>query len=113
MFNKPFRGKKTDGFKGGKRFGGGSGGSDWKPMHKAICNDCGSSCQVPFKPNGSRPVLCSHCFQKSNDSGPRKFSDDRRPSFQERSGGGNNDQISEQLKTMNAKLDAIIEALES
>ncbi|MDH5461313.1 MAG: DNA-directed RNA polymerase, partial [Candidatus Bathyarchaeota archaeon] len=24
-------------------------------MHKAVCADCGQECEVPFKPDGSRP----------------------------------------------------------
>ncbi len=48
-------------------------------MHKAICADCGSPCEVPFKPSGDRPVLCSNCFKgkdsmSSNRSGGRDFS---------------------------------------
>lgn len=36
-----------------------------KPVsHKATCADCGKSCEVPFKPNGKKPVLCSKCFNK-------------------------------------------------
>jgi len=27
-----------------------------KEMHKATCADCGKECDVPFKPDGSRPV---------------------------------------------------------
>jgi CxxC-x17-CxxC domain-containing protein len=31
-------------------------------MHKAICSECGEKCEVPFKPTGDKPVLCSNCF---------------------------------------------------
>lgn len=33
-----------------------------KEMHSATCAECGTSCQVPFKPRGDRPVYCSTCF---------------------------------------------------
>nr|WP_255668574.1 CxxC-x17-CxxC domain-containing protein [Methanocella sp. CWC-04] len=33
-------------------------------MHKATCSDCGNECQVPFRPNGSKPVYCNDCFPK-------------------------------------------------
>jgi len=35
-----------------------------REMHKAICADCGEECEVPFKPDGDRPVYCRECFQK-------------------------------------------------
>lgn len=38
-----------------------------RQMHDATCAQCGTACQVPFKPRpeseGGRPVLCSTCFQ--------------------------------------------------
>jgi len=35
-----------------------------REMHKATCAECGNECEVPFKPDGSRPVYCRDCFQK-------------------------------------------------
>jgi len=35
-----------------------------KEMHKAVCADCGKECEVPFKPDGSRPVYCRECYAK-------------------------------------------------
>jgi CxxC-x17-CxxC domain-containing protein len=68
------------GFK--KDFGGqgGRGGED-REMFDAVCSSCGNDCQVPFKPNGSAPVLCRDCFQKQKDSeggAPRRDSRDDR-----------------------------------
>lgn len=67
---------------GGRGFGRGDD-SARPEMHKAICAECGDSCEVPFKPSGDRPVLCSNCFKgkdgmSSSRSGSRDFS---RPSF--------------------------------
>ena len=65
-------------FRGGNRRDGGSfGGGFNKPSFPARCNECGNSCTVPFKPNGSKPVLCRDCFRGS-DTG--EFN--RQPSFQ-------------------------------
>ncbi len=36
---------------------------------KAICADCNSECEVPFKPTGDRPVYCKDCFSKRKDGG--------------------------------------------
>jgi len=30
--------------------------------HKAVCTDCGNECEVPFKPDQSRPVYCRECW---------------------------------------------------
>ena len=56
---------------GNNRFGGSRDGG--RPtMHRATCNDCGDSCQVPFRPTGSKPVYCSECFGQQNDGGGRQ-----------------------------------------
>lgn len=55
----------------GSRFGRGDDrgrGAPKPEMHRATCADCGQSCEVPFKPNGSRPVFCRECF-KGNQGG--------------------------------------------
>ena len=59
------RGGSRGGFGGGDRGGfGGSrdGGRREITMHKATCSNCGKACEVPFRPDGSKPVLCSECF---------------------------------------------------
>jgi CxxC-x17-CxxC domain-containing protein len=78
-----FGGGKKGGFQkksfGAPRFGGGfkkdagrrsfgsrdEGGE--REMFDAVCSNCGSDCQVPFKPNGKTPVLCKTCFAKSRE----------------------------------------------
>jgi CxxC-x17-CxxC domain-containing protein len=51
-------------------------------MHKATCSTCSKPCEVPFRPDGSKPVLCSECFGKNrsddrNGVERRGFSNDR------------------------------------
>jgi CxxC-x17-CxxC domain-containing protein len=40
-----------------------------RQMHDAVCAQCGTACQVPFKPRpveeGGKPVLCQACFMAS------------------------------------------------
>jgi CxxC-x17-CxxC domain-containing protein len=31
---------------------------------KATCAECGSECEIPFKPIEGRPVKCNNCFKK-------------------------------------------------
>jgi CxxC-x17-CxxC domain-containing protein len=82
-------------------------------MFKTICSDCGKECEVPFKPNGNKPVFCRDCFQG------KRSSDSRRPNFEDR---GNNPIVSrpqpvalpqyrEQFESLNAKLDKILNLL--
>jgi CxxC-x17-CxxC domain-containing protein len=33
-------------------------------MHEAVCSECGSSCEVPFKPKAGKPVFCLTCWKK-------------------------------------------------
>jgi len=79
------------GFKGGDRggsrggFGGSRDGGDRRQleMHKATCSTCGKPCEVPFRPDGSKPVLCSECFGKNRSDDRNgverrdRFSNDR------------------------------------
>ena len=74
------------GWKGGndRKFGGGGSfgrrddrGFDRPQMHQATCASCGNGCEVPFKPNGSRPIYCRECFKKDDNAAPARF--DRKP----------------------------------
>jgi len=67
---------------------------------KATCDECGKECEVPFKPNGRKPVLCSKCYAEDQDD--YDFDD-----IPERS----NDQLEKKLNMVNAKLDEIIRML--
>lgn len=66
--------RKSGGF-GGDRGGRGGGSSE---LFKATCSACHKPCEVPFRPNGDKPVYCSACFNmKSRDeergSAPREY----------------------------------------
>jgi CxxC-x17-CxxC domain-containing protein len=47
-------------------------GGERKEMFDAVCSECGNRCQVPFRPNGRKPVLCSNCYGKS-EMGTSRF----------------------------------------
>lgn len=64
-----------------------------KQMHDAVCDKCGSNCQVPFKPMAGKAIFCDNCFDKGG------------------SGSKDSGVIMEQLKTLNAKIDKLIEVL--
>lgn len=53
--------------RGGGGYGGrGGGGYDRGPrqMFDAVCAQCGVNTQVPFQPNGTKPVYCRDCYQR-------------------------------------------------
>ena len=49
------------GGRGGFRGGGFSRGP--REMFDITCSKCSKPAQVPFKPDGNRPVYCRDCFQ--------------------------------------------------
>lgn len=76
------RGKGTNDRKGGGNFArrdsgarGAYRGADNSPRparFKAVCAQCGQDCEVPFKPTGDRPVLCSNCFKGKDGFSPKR-----------------------------------------
>ena len=78
-------------------------------LHKVVCDKCGVTCEVPFKPVNNRPVYCRECFKKnespeqSNKFEGRGKSNDR---FESKSNPS-----SEELEKINRKLDKIMRAL--
>lgn len=118
---------------GGSRFGGGRPGADRGPvtMHKAICSDCGNSCEVPFRPTGDKPIFCSDCFSAKRggdapresaragsfggDRFPRKDFGDRapRPSFGGASSAPRGDsEVKKQLEFLGMKIDRLTKIVE-
>lgn len=70
-FNRGNRSERGGGFRRGG-FGGRSSDRGPITMHSAICDNCGNSCEVPFRPTSGKPVFCSTCFEKKGDSSPRR-----------------------------------------
>lgn len=64
---------------GSPRFAGGAGRGDRGPveMHDAICDNCGKSCQVPFRPTQGKPVFCSNCFENQREGSDLRYSGGR------------------------------------
>ena len=74
---------------GARKFSG--GGRDFAgstETFKATCSKCNKDCQVPFRPNGKKPVFCKDCFVRDDAR-------DERPSqggFEKRSYGNDRPQ---------------------
>lgn len=119
------------GYRGGNgggrpSYGGNRGGGDRGPvtMHKAVCDECHKSCEVPFRPSGDKPIYCNDCFASKREDSPRpprKDFGDRgpkrdfggKPNFQKSNNGERNDELKKQLVEMNMKLDRLIVAIEA
>ena len=84
-----FGDRKGRGFKrrdsGGRGFSRRDDSGGRPTMHKAICDECGQSCEVPFKPSGDKPIYCSNCFKgKENSGGNRSSRDFGKGNFREK-----------------------------
>lgn len=117
---------------GGKKFGGGrfgkpefvkkswgDGRSSDRQVFEATCANCHKRCEVPFRPNGDKPVYCNECFgNKGGGMGGGR--DGER--FQKRDfvysqpahneSGKGMDDLKRQLEGVNAKLERLIQAVE-
>lgn len=124
------RGGRGGGFRGVNRgggrsnFGGNRRDGDRREvsMHKAICDKCHKSCEVPFKPSNDKPIYCNDCFgdKRGNDAPRRDFKNRdsgrdfgnkqnfSKPSFEKSSG----DDIKKQLVEINSKLGQLAFAIE-
>lgn len=98
------RDRDNRGRSGGRgRFNDRSSGRDNRrtQMFEVVCDKCRKNCEVPFKPSGDKPVLCSDCFRKKDSS----------------SGSSRNQPQSgislEQFNQINKKLDKIIAILDN
>ncbi len=55
------------GFSGNRR---GQDGDREVKMYQATCAECRKSCEVPFRPNGEKPVFCRDCFSDKRGAPP-------------------------------------------
>lgn len=130
-------GNRGGGFRGGndrggkpsfnkKSWGGNDRGGDRErpDMHKATCSECGKMCEVPFRPSNDKPVYCNDCFSSKRegvDRKPRADYNDRparrefdrpaqRPEIARPQPA--NDEVKNQLRDLNSKMDRLITAME-
>ncbi|KND50470.1 MAG: hypothetical protein AB202_02330 [Parcubacteria bacterium C7867-007] len=91
-----------------------------REMHTAECSKCHKSCQVPFRPNGTKPVFCGDCFTRDGDS---RDSRDTRGSYQKKEYGAPRtaaptedrriDELKRQLIQMDSKLDRLVQMIDA
>lgn len=88
-FNRDKKSSGGRGFGGRDSGGRGFGGRDSNvrpSMFKAVCDECGQSCEVPFRPTGDKPIYCNSCFAGKRGGDSRGSGEGRRerPSFGDR-----------------------------
>lgn len=88
-----------------------------KELFNAECNGCGTRCQVPFRPNGKKPVYCSNCFTKNDTrSAPRANSSTYRPEQRSASVQIPDRQIQDlkrEIEAMNATLQKLVTTVDT
>jgi CxxC-x17-CxxC domain-containing protein len=130
-----FRKPHGNGGHGGSRFGGGrpsrpgfdrprpqfgGGHKEGIELFDAICSKCGNACQVPFRPNGQKPVYCRACFGSPAQAPAGRENFIRRdvpmapmapiaPRIEDRSIAD----LKQQMSAMNAKMDNILRIVET
>ena len=108
-FKKRDFGRPSFGRSGGRDRDGGSA-----QMFSAVCAECHEKCEVPFRPNNSKPVYCNNCFSSkregsSHDYPKRDFSPaPRNNQFEERQPSD----FKKQFDALHTKLDKLIGIME-
>jgi len=86
----------------------------------AICSNCGKKCQVPFRPDGTKPVYCKDCFgiprdamaeKKKFPAAPGKFIPGAGASSAATPGGKSIADLTRQIAAMNTKIDTMLKIL--
>src|SRR3989344_5903068 len=111
-FKRPYSTGKS-GF-GSKRsapsFGHDSGRSD--EPHKTTCDGCHAPCEVPFIPNGKKPVYCRNCYKTKGTT--TSFTGQPFPRATDSgAGGADAGDLKKQFSALNTKLDRLISAIEA
>lgn len=94
---------------GRSKFGGKPVRDSSRPveLHQATCSQCQKVCEVPFRPNGKKPVLCRDCFGASKPQGFER-TERHTPRFERKeSYAPRPDAVTAQLAELNAKIDAL------
>ncbi len=101
-------------------FGGRSDFSSTRERFQATCSKCQKRCEVPFRPNGKKPVFCSECFVKDDSrsidvSFSRRTPHDRpfRPSASPAFDTSAISDLKRQVETIHTKLDSLIRMVEA
>jgi CxxC-x17-CxxC domain-containing protein len=57
------------GYDRSSRSSSGSRSGQPRQMFQVICDDCGTTTEVPFEPRAGRPVYCRSCYERRRGTG--------------------------------------------
>jgi CxxC-x17-CxxC domain-containing protein len=106
------------------RFGASARPSRGEAFQKfdALCSNCGKKCQVPFRPDGTKPVYCKDCFGIPRDAmakkqktfgGQARSLGSIRPATSSAPEGKSIGDLTRQIAAMNTKIDTMLKILSS
>ena len=78
--------------------------------HKTTCDGCHAPCEVPFKPNGKKPVYCRNCYKGKETTTSFTGQPFSRPTEYKEDGSSD---MKKQFSILNTKLDRLISAIEA
>lgn len=111
---KDFKKSYNTGSKFGSRpsFGAKPQFSNTGESHRTNCSECGASCEVPFIPNGKKPVYCRNCY-KHKDAGNSSFTGQPfTRSVESHQTSDSSFELKKQFGVLNAKLDRLLAIVE-
>lgn len=87
-------------------------------MHQATCVACRKFCEVPFKPNGKKPVYCRDCFGLQESESARAHSARAKPYTLERTTVRTSvvpamPDVREEVRLLSAKIDTLTRMVEA
>ena len=86
-------------------------------LFDTICSKCGNACQVPFRPNGQKPVYCRGCFGSPSKglAGRENFVRRDVPvnSFAPRNDNHEIIELKQQIDAMSVKIDRVLRMIEA
>ncbi|MFI5260443.1 MAG: CxxC-x17-CxxC domain-containing protein [Candidatus Paceibacteria bacterium] len=105
--------KKSHSF-GQKSFGArpSFGAHSSEEAHKTTCDGCHAACEVPFRPNGKKPVYCRNCYKGKETTTSFTGQPFSRPTELSPEAAGASD-LKKQFAILNTKLDRLISAIEA
>lgn len=113
---KPFGRPSFGGKPSFQRSGGGFGGRPQGQLYPAVCAECSKPCEVPFRPDGQRPIYCRDCYggpaaaaaSAREFSAKQSFAKSAPVQAQPQKPDPRIDLIQRDLEKMNLKLDKIL-----
>lgn len=80
--------------------------------HKTTCDGCHAPCEVPFVPNGKKPVYCRNCYKGKETTTSFTGQPFSQPTELNREENGSSD-LKKQFSILNTKLDRLISVIEA